>query len=992
MARRNVLQEIPIPVPQTEHQSYEIVSEEDALPHNKPISSMERPHSRYISNDEAKENITPNQFEDLFKSSQVKVADSGNAGDLPSSSQASHVDLSTPKKKAEDSPEDLQPCYTPVDFSTVTVGDLGISTESFTTQCAGKSPKSLHKHRRRSTIGVRGSPEMNFLIRQIALQRSNRKIEPEPLDNPFTSPRNSILREKISAFRNAFQAVEESEGKLPFPGFSEAEELESEKGKGDVRPEPPQKRKKLCDTTDLGVPSTLHKPSVTLCPAQPLEILQEPVSEKTLEPDCSSASRLSTDVPSEPAEVPSDQAETLPKSLRSRKRKVMFTGLLSPPEPDPPLLLQSDPSSGPVLKPALKKTPRRDFVHFRLGFGEENRALFSLEESEDNDLNKLEDSLKKKRVTFGRALSPELFDKTLPANTPLRRGSTPYNYHKLDATPPAEQDTCQSPCGPMPQPDFSVKDEEDETFQPLSLCFDTESDSDSPVSSSLPEYKNETSPDEEEAAGHTRSSTDGHELVETSNEAAEETGTAADIVNESFIIPPEASPAATRKTRSSNKRKMTGAEDTPESDVSKAKVKVAAKKTRKPMISKKVQVKASRGKGKKKGGKSKKKPVYTEREAISKKPLLSPIPELPECVPTPPASTIWDFLPGKHLKKVHESKIHFTLEDSLEMDFEEKDPEQGEVEDVQTLDDPVGPALEDKKVLHHGSPENCGVISSTPSIECPQPPTGMEVTDQLSKEGTSSLGLSSEVETKGKTKKTKRHSSRLSITSEMTIKQDEDVENVSQKPEESVEDPVQKTMALPSISNEVPEESTTSVSSIATVHKKSRSSSRFHKGPNVLSTNPTQHPPGEDGPAMLPHLVDPSTIDFCLPIDEPLQFPPQEKKVRRSMRLRRDSGVNGLSWVEEIKVSETTGRRKSLSSVTKLEENTAQSPNKENLSSNQVTYTARRTRRRTLCTTTIQESVPASDTKRRRSNCFYKGPNATSAGDEATLSDLVPEA
>ncbi|KFV90185.1 Cell division cycle-associated protein 2, partial [Eurypyga helias] len=32
---------------------------------------------------------------------------------------------------------------------------------------------------------------------------------------------------------------------------------------------------------------------------------------------------------------------------------------------------------------------------------------------------------KKKKVTFGGALSPEIFDETLPANTPLRRGATP---------------------------------------------------------------------------------------------------------------------------------------------------------------------------------------------------------------------------------------------------------------------------------------------------------------------------------------------------------------------------------------------------------------------------------------------------------------------------------------------------------------------------------------------------------------------------------------
>ncbi|NXN97697.1 KI67 protein, partial [Rhinopomastus cyanomelas] len=32
---------------------------------------------------------------------------------------------------------------------------------------------------------------------------------------------------------------------------------------------------------------------------------------------------------------------------------------------------------------------------------------------------------KKKRVSFGGQLSPELFDRTLPPNSPLKRGATP---------------------------------------------------------------------------------------------------------------------------------------------------------------------------------------------------------------------------------------------------------------------------------------------------------------------------------------------------------------------------------------------------------------------------------------------------------------------------------------------------------------------------------------------------------------------------------------
>ncbi|NXI37913.1 CDCA2 protein, partial [Galbula dea] len=62
---------------------------------------------------------------------------------------------------------------TPLDFATVTVAELGITRGSFTKPSIGKSP-TLLKLRRRSAIGVRGSPENNSLIQFLAQQRSKR--------------------------------------------------------------------------------------------------------------------------------------------------------------------------------------------------------------------------------------------------------------------------------------------------------------------------------------------------------------------------------------------------------------------------------------------------------------------------------------------------------------------------------------------------------------------------------------------------------------------------------------------------------------------------------------------------------------------------------------------------------------------------------------------------------------------------------------------------
>ncbi|NXA41699.1 CDCA2 protein, partial [Eudromia elegans] len=61
----------------------------------------------------------------------------------------------------------------PVDFATVTIAEFGITPESFTKQSVENSP-TLTKFRRRSTIGVRGSPENNTLIRYLAQQRTSR--------------------------------------------------------------------------------------------------------------------------------------------------------------------------------------------------------------------------------------------------------------------------------------------------------------------------------------------------------------------------------------------------------------------------------------------------------------------------------------------------------------------------------------------------------------------------------------------------------------------------------------------------------------------------------------------------------------------------------------------------------------------------------------------------------------------------------------------------
>ncbi|NXN81048.1 CDCA2 protein, partial [Bombycilla garrulus] len=85
-------------------------------------------------------------------------------------------DFSTPERDKVEGKPDFglsEQREKPVDFAAVMTAEFGIAQESFGKRPTGTSPTSL-KFRRRSTIGLRGSPENNTLIRYLAQQRSSR--------------------------------------------------------------------------------------------------------------------------------------------------------------------------------------------------------------------------------------------------------------------------------------------------------------------------------------------------------------------------------------------------------------------------------------------------------------------------------------------------------------------------------------------------------------------------------------------------------------------------------------------------------------------------------------------------------------------------------------------------------------------------------------------------------------------------------------------------
>ncbi|NXA91579.1 CDCA2 protein, partial [Melanocharis versteri] len=63
-----------------------------------------------------------------------------------------------------------------------------------------------------STIGLRGSPENNTLIRYVAQQRSSRQKEAFTQISPFKPANVRSLKDKIDAFQASFESLQEAEG------------------------------------------------------------------------------------------------------------------------------------------------------------------------------------------------------------------------------------------------------------------------------------------------------------------------------------------------------------------------------------------------------------------------------------------------------------------------------------------------------------------------------------------------------------------------------------------------------------------------------------------------------------------------------------------------------------------------------------------------------------------------------------------------------------
>ncbi|XP_023072530.2 cell division cycle-associated protein 2 isoform X2 [Piliocolobus tephrosceles] len=567
--------------------------------------------------------------------------------------------IMTPQKHAELPPNPCTPdtFKSPLNFSTVTVEQLGITPESFVRNSTGKSSSYLKKSRRRSAVGARGSPETNHLIRFIARQQNIKNARKSPLaqDSPFQgSPalyRNvNSLRERISAFQSAFHSIKENEKMTDCPEFSEAG------GESETTDLTRKEGLNLCQQS--GFPAVLSSKRRRISYQRDSDENLTDAKGKVIglhilniDTDRACAVETSADLSEKSSKRGSIQSgvlvgESLPLSELTETSNalkvadcVVGKGSSDAVSPD---MFTAEVSSDAVpdvrspATPACRRdlsTPKTFVLRSVLKKPSVKMCLESLQEHCNNlcDDDGTHPSLisnlpncckdkeakdeenfeapaflnmrKRKRVTFGEDLSPEVFDESLPANTPLRKGGTPVCKKDFDGLSSLLLE--QSPVPePLPQPDFDDKGENLENIEPLQVSFAVLS---SPNKSSISETLSGTD---------TFSSSNNHEKI-SSHKVGRITRTSnrrnqlVSFVEENVcnLLNTEVQPC---KEKKSNRRKS---QET---------------KCTKRTLPKKNQVLKSCRKKKRKGKKSVQKSLYGERDIASKKPLLSPIPELPE--------------------------------------------------------------------------------------------------------------------------------------------------------------------------------------------------------------------------------------------------------------------------------------------------------------------------------------------------------------------------
>ncbi|XP_075904396.1 cell division cycle-associated protein 2 isoform X2 [Nelusetta ayraudi] len=310
----------------------------------------------------------------------------------------------------EDLPLVLKETTAPLNFCGLTPCHFGISAKSFTpansSNSKDKSRLAQMKARRRSTIGVRGSPETNSLIRFMAQNRMKTpppSQTPEPVkSSPFLPRVASTLKQKMASFQYLMDVADDEDCDL-------APRQDSDAG-GCIK----TRDASAHDGEKENRPSASPAARCSARPVAPPEACRLQIREAGAPVLHSSAEKggLLEDLPP-PSEAqavlipsPLPPAFKLPAcSIPESQQEVDFE-LESLRQPDGPAaaaaaapsshLLGALPSDS-EMKPAGADASVADFKAKK----------------------------KKKSVRFGGPLSPEFFDRHLPPSTPLQKGGTP---------------------------------------------------------------------------------------------------------------------------------------------------------------------------------------------------------------------------------------------------------------------------------------------------------------------------------------------------------------------------------------------------------------------------------------------------------------------------------------------------------------------------------------------------------------------------------------
>ncbi|XP_060011682.1 cell division cycle-associated protein 2 isoform X6 [Lagenorhynchus albirostris] len=536
----------------------------------------------------------------------------------------------------------------PLNFSTVTVEQLGITPESFVKNSSGKSSSYLKKSRRRSTVGVRGSPETNHLIRFIAQQRNLKNAsltKNSPCQGSPVLYRNvHSLREQISAFQSAFHSIKENAKMTDCPELSETE--------GEFKITGSTKKESLGECQQCEFPANLSSKR---------QRISSPSSSNGNLTDAFGLQIHNV------AAFPNTDRQCAVETSANLSEKSSESGLNLQSGclvGEYPLLSElTEASSGIQVADSVEGKRSSDAVsvdkfteehHDNLCDGGTHPSLIlnlanccKERKAEGQENCTVPDSLnvrKRKRVTFGEDLSPEVFDESLPANTPLRKGETPVRKKDLSTLSPLLLEQSPAPEGLL-QPNFDDKGENLENIEPLQVSFAGLS----PLSkSSISETLSGTD---------TFASSNNHEKIasckvgratRTSNRRSQLISFSEESVCNLFNT--EAQPYKEKKI---NRRKSQESNRADRALPRKNQVSVCRRK---------------KAKGKKK---TVQKSLYGERDIASKKPLLSPIPELPEVSETPLVPSIWrmcsdDFNSNEELEEVKLPKRNNILPQSPE--------------------------------------------------------------------------------------------------------------------------------------------------------------------------------------------------------------------------------------------------------------------------------------------------------------------------------------